>query len=90
MVLPEPAKVAELAGLRAELDAARERERRLELRVAELERQLRMDSADSGTPPSGERIGARGRRRAQRRERDASERERRNDRKPGGQPGHPG
>jgi hypothetical protein len=91
------AKDAELAALRAglaavlaDLEAERELRRRLDLRVAELERQLRMDSSDSGTPPSGERIGAVERRRAQRRERDASERERRKDRKPGGQPGHPG
>ncbi len=84
------AKDAELGVLRAELDAARERERRLGLRVAELERQLRMDSSDSGTPSSKERIGAREQRRAERRRRDASERVRRKDRKPGGQPGHPG
>jgi len=84
------AKDAEAAVLRAELDAARERERRLELRIAELERRLRMDSSDSGTPSSKEQIGARERRRAERRSRDVSERERRKDRKPGGQPGHPG
>ncbi len=91
------AKDAELAALRAglaavlaDLETERELRRRLDLRVAELERQLRMDSSDSGTPPSKERIGAKERRRAQRRERDASERERRKDRKPGGQPGHPG
>jgi len=84
------AKDAELAALRAELDAERELRRRLELRVAELERQLRMDSSDSGTPSSKERIGARERRRAERRQRDVSERERRKDRSPGGQPGHPG
>ena len=70
-----------------ELDAARERERRLELRLAELERRLRMDSTDSGTPTSKEPIGARERRRAERQE---SERERRKDRRRGGQPGHPG
>ena len=91
------AQDAELAALRAglaavlaDLETERESRRRLDLRVAELERQLRMDSSDSGTPPSRERIGAKERRRAQRRERDASERERRTDRKPGGQPGHPG
>ena len=78
------------AGLRADLEAERELLRRLELRVAELERRLRMDSSDSGTPSSKERIGARERCRAERRNRDASERERRKDRKPGGQPGHPG
>jgi hypothetical protein len=77
------AKDAENQVLRAELDAARERERRL----AELERRLRMDSTDSGTPASKEPIGARERRRAERQE---SERERRKDRRRGGQPGHPG
>jgi hypothetical protein len=81
------AKDAENQVLRAELDAARERERRLELRLAELERRLRMDSTDSGTPASKEPIGARERRRA---ERQQSERERRKDRRRGGQPGHPG
>ncbi len=44
------AKDAENQVLRADLEAARERERRLELRLAELERRLRMDSTDSGTP----------------------------------------
>jgi Transposase IS66 family len=80
------AKDAENALLRAELDAVRERERRLELRLAELERRLGMDSTDSGTPSSRERIGAREARRA----RQQSERERRKDRKRGGQPGHQG
>src|SRR6266516_5836034 len=80
------AKDAENAVLRAELDASRERERRLELRVAELERRLSMDSTDSGTPSSKERIGAKEARRA----RQQSERERRKDRKRGGQPGHQG
>jgi transposase len=84
------AKDAENAMLRAELGAERELRRRLELRVAELERQLRMDSSDSGTPPSKEPIRAKEKRRAERRKRDASERERRKDRRPGGQPGHPG
>jgi len=65
---------------------ARERERRLGLRLAELERRLSMDSSDSGTPSSRERIGAKEARRA----RQVSERERRKDRKRGGQPGHPG
>ena len=83
------AKDAENAVLRAELDAALERYRRLELRVAELERRLGQDSTDSGTPASKESIGARERRRAGRR-RQESERERRKDRKRGGQPGHQG
>jgi transposase len=81
------AKDAEVAALQAELDAARERERRLGLRLAELERRLRMDSSDSGTPSSKEPIGAKERRRALRQE---SERERSKDRRRGGQPGHPG
>jgi len=81
------AKDAEVAALRAELEASRERERRLELRLAELERRLAMDSSDSGTPSSKERIGAKERRRALRQE---SERERRKDRRRDGQPGHPG
>jgi len=61
--------------------------RRLELRIAELERRLGMDSSDSGTPSSKERTGAKEARRARRQE---SERERRKDRSRGGQPGHPG
>jgi hypothetical protein len=51
------AKDAELAALRegfaavrADLETERELRRRLELRVAEMERRLRMDSSDSGTP----------------------------------------
>ena len=73
------AKDAENQVLWAELDAARERERRL----AELERRLRMDSTDSGTPTSKEPIGARERRRAERQE---SERKRRKDRRRAGSP----
>ena len=84
------AKDAENAVLRAELDAALERYRRLELRVAELERRLGQDSTDSGTPTSKESIGAKERRKAGRRQRQESERERRRDRKRGGQPGHLG
>jgi hypothetical protein len=80
------AKDAENAALRAELDAERELRRRLELRLAELERRLSMDSTDSGTPSSKERIGAKEARRA----RQQSERDRRRDRRRGGQPGHPG
>jgi hypothetical protein len=84
------ARDAENTMLRAELAAALDRERRLELRIAELERQLGMDSSNSGTPTSKESIGAKERRKAERRNRDVSERERRKDRKRGGQPGHPG
>jgi transposase len=87
------AKDEQIAVLRAGLDAAlarleasAERERRLELRLAELERRLSVDSSDSGTPSSKERIGAKEARRA----RQESERERRKDRKRGGQPGHQG
>ena len=80
------ARNAEIAGLRAELDAERRLRGRVELRLAELERRLGMDSTDSGTPSSKERIGAKEARRA----RQQSERERSRDRKRGGQPGHPG
>jgi transposase len=83
------AKDAEVSALRAELEAERGFRRRLELRIAELERQLRMDSTDSGTPSSKERIGAKERRQAERR-RQESERERSRARRRGGQPGHPG
>jgi Family of unknown function (DUF6444) len=58
------AKDAENAVLRAGPDAGRELLRRLERRLAELERRLGMDSTDSGTPGSRERIGARAARRA--------------------------
>ena len=84
------AKDAENAMLRAELEAQLERYRRLELRVAELERRLGSDSTTSGTPPSKDPIGARERCKAERKARQSSERERRADRKRGGQPGHPG
>jgi hypothetical protein len=80
------AKAAEIEGLRAEPETERELRRRQELRLAELERRLGMDSADSGTPSSKERIGAKEARRAG----QQSERERRKDRRPGGQPGHQG
>ena len=78
--------VARVKAAAAEIRAAGERERRLELRVAELERRLSMDSTDSGTPSSKERIGAKEARKA----RQQSERERSKDRKRGGQPGHQG
>ena len=83
-------KDAEITVLRAELAAVLDRERRLGLRVAELERRLGMDSTNSGTPSSKDSIGARERRKAERKARDTSERERRKDRKRGGQPGHLG
>jgi transposase len=79
-------KDAQVAVLTAALEASLERERRLEVRLAEVERRLNMDSSDSGTPSSKERIGAKEARRA----RQQSERERSKDRRRGGQPGHPG
>lgn len=82
-----------VAALSASLETAlgalkgeREQRRRLELRVAELERRLSMDSSDSGMPSSKEPIGAKEARRA----RQESQRERSKDRKRGGQPGHQG
>jgi transposase len=85
------AKDAENALLRAELATQLERYRRLELRVAELERRLGSDSTTCGIPPSKDPIGARERRKAERKNgRQSSERDRRADRKRGGQPGHPG
>ena len=82
-----PEKVlARLDAALTEAAAEREQRERLELKVAELERRLSMDSTYSGTPASKERIGAREARRA----RQQSERERRKDRKRGGQPGHQG
>jgi transposase len=80
------AKDEQIAALTAALEASLERERRLELRLAEVERRLSMDSTDSGTPSSKERIGVKEARRA----RQQSERERSKDRKRGGQPGHQG
>jgi hypothetical protein len=84
------AKDAENAVLQAELAAERELRRGLELKVAELERQMGADSTTSGTPPSKDPIAARERRKAERKARQSSERERREDRKRGGQQGHPG
>ena len=80
------AKDEQIAVLAAALEAALDRERRLELRLAEVERRLSMDSTDSGTPSSKGRIGVKEARRA----RQQSERERRKDRKRGGQPAHQG
>jgi hypothetical protein len=79
---------AELGAARAERDRANRRVAELELEVAELRRRLSMDSTNSSVPPSREPIGAREKRKAERRA--SSERVRSNDRKPGGQPGHPG
>lgn len=74
----------------AALEGEREQRRRLELRTAELERRLSMDSSDSGTPSSKEGIGAKAARKAREKGRQESERERSKDRKRGGQPGHQG
>ena len=77
------AALARLEVAAAEAAASRKpRKRRLGLRVAELERRLSMDSTDSGTPSSKERIGAK----EARRPRQESERERRKDRKRGASP----
>ena len=80
------AKDEQIAALAAALEASLERQRRLELRLAEVERRLSMDSSDSGTAGLKERIGAKEARRA----RQQSERERSRDRNRGGQPGHEG
>jgi transposase len=80
------AKDAENSALREANAALQALMRKLELRVAELERRLDMDSTDSGTPTSKEPIG----KQAARRQRQESERERRKDRKRGGQPGRTG
>ncbi|MFC0863946.1 IS66 family transposase [Sphaerimonospora cavernae] len=95
MVEAKDAEIAALKALLAEERAARaaEREaegeahRRLELRLAELERRLGMNSSNSSTPPSKESIAAKAKRKA---ERQRSQRERSKDRKPGGQRGHRG
>ena len=76
------------AGLEAALAALRgeqEQRRRLELRVAELERRLPIDSSYPGTPSSKDWIGAEEARKA----RQQPERERGKDCRRGGQPGHP-
>jgi hypothetical protein len=51
------AKDEQIAALASALEASLARERLLELRLAEVERRLLMDSTDSGTPSSKERIG---------------------------------
>jgi hypothetical protein len=80
------AQHAEIEVLRAAQEASQEVIRRLELRLAEAERRLAMDSSNSGTPTSKEGISAAEGRKARQR----SERERGKDRKRGGQPGHQG
>jgi transposase len=64
--------------------------RLLTLRIADLERRLGMGSDDSGTPSSKEGPAAKARRKAHRRERGTSSRERSADRSHGGQSGHTG
>ena len=81
------AKDAENAALRRELDAERELRRRLELRLAELERRLSMDSTDSGTPSVRRSGSGRSRRGGRGSSPSVSGSE---DRKRGGQPGHGG
>ena len=56
--------LARLDAALAEAAAERQLRERLELKVAELDRRLSMDSTDSGTPSSKERIRAREARRA--------------------------
>jgi len=80
------AQYAEIEALRSAQEAGAEVIRRLELRLAEVERRLAMDSSNSGTPTSKEGIAAG----EQRKARQRSERERSKDRKRGGQPGHEG
>ena len=78
------ALTARLETALAALEGEREQRRRLELRTAELERRLSMDSSDSGTPPSKEGIGAKAARKAREKKgRQESERERSKDRKRG-------
>jgi transposase len=85
------AKDEQITVLTSALETALGRARCLELRVAELERRLSMDSSDSGTPSSKEGIGAKAERKArEKKARQESERERSKDRKRGGQPGHQG
>jgi transposase len=59
------AKDTEIGALRSALEAGQARQaeviRRLELRVAELERRLGMDSSNSSTPPSKEPLAAKAR-----------------------------
>jgi hypothetical protein len=85
------AKDEQIRALSSALESALDRARRMELRIAELERRLSMDSSDSGTPSSKEGIGAKAERKArEKKDRQESERERSKDRKRGGQPGHQG
>jgi hypothetical protein len=85
------AQAEQIASLTTGLESALERIRRQDLRIAELERRLNMDSSDSGTPSSKEGIGAKAARKAREEKgRQESERERDKNRKRGGQPGHQG
>lgn len=85
------ALTARLETALAALEGEREQRRRLELRTAELERRLSVDSSDSGIPSSKEGIRAKAARKArEKKDRQESERERSKDRNRGGQPGHQG
>src|SRR5260370_5384618 len=85
------AKDEQITALSSALDGSVERVRRMELRIAELERRLSMDGSVSGTPSSKEGTGAKAERKArEKKDRQESERERSKDRKRGGQPGHRG
>ncbi|MDT3446983.1 transposase, partial [Pseudofrankia sp. BMG5.37] len=77
-----------IEGMAERQEAERAERRRLELEVADLRRRVGMDSTNSSVPPSKEPIGAKEKRKAERR--GSSERVRSKERKPGGQPGHPG
>ena len=79
------------AMLRSELEVTREQFRRVELRVAELERPAGAGQLEFWYPAVEGLDRNRERRKAERvREWQSSERERRKDRKRGGRPGHPG
>ena len=69
----------------ADLTARDERLAGLEAELAKLRAQLGRDSTNSSTPPSKDPIAAKAKRKNAR-----SQRVRSKDRKPGGQPGHPG
>ena len=84
------ARRAQIAVLRASGPWGRELACQPEPRIAELERRLRQDSSDSGTPASREPIEAKQRRRAERRERSASRAGTAKERSPGRDPCIPG
>src|SRR5260370_28571915 len=81
------AKDEQITALSSALDASVDRVRRMELRIAELERRLSMDGSVSGTPSSKEGTGAKAERKA-REKKDRQESQRGGSRaaKAGGQP----